>query len=161
MPYAPTLGSCVLLAAASLLATRTSAPPAANAPGPQDPPAGHLVLVVEGDVRSLSITHAAAKPASWGGGVKGLKSPFMLRLLDAKGAELLAIPVDLSAFDTDPTRIGKPLVVQGCVVRDWRIGTLLNVPDLPQVSRYVFTRDGVEIGATSAATVARLLGESR
>src|SRR5262249_17078788 len=44
---------------------------------PQDPQAaarGHLVLVIEGDVTRLRITHAVAKPDRWAGVPKGLTS---------------------------------------------------------------------------------------
>ena len=122
---------------------------APTAPAPQDPEAnGHWVLVVEGNVERLAVTAAIPKPDPWAGTPTGLQSPFTLRLLDGKGALLQAVPVDLSRFDTDPAHIGKPVAVTGCVVRDSRIGLLVNVPQLQGLRRFEFWRDAARIGAT-------------
>lgn len=146
--------ACALFAALPALsgggasATPADRPPAA---GP-----GHLVLIVEGTVRALDITAAVAKPDPWGGVPKGLRSPFELRILAEDGGELAVLPLDLSAFDTDPESIGRPLVVQGCLVRDWRIGLLVSVPDFDAAARYRFERDGVAIGEVAGETVRQL-----
>lgn len=134
--------------------------PVAAPTGP-GPSAGHLVLVVEGDVTALRIAHAVAKPDEWGGPQKGLQSPFSLRALDEAGKELANVPIDLSRFETDPTKVGKPDVVNGCEVRSSRIGVLLNIPVLEGVARYQFRAGDAAIGEASAADVARMLQENR
>jgi hypothetical protein len=170
MQHTSILGGSALLAALCLNVGTPAPHPAAQPQEPQqlvraqEPGAaqpGHLVLVVEGTVRQLAITHAAQKPDAWAGAAKGLQSPFALQLLAADGKELLRVPLDLSRFDTDPRRIGGPVVVQGCEVRDWRIGVLCNVPRLPSCARYVFLRDGEPIGETSADALAKAIGGGR
>jgi hypothetical protein len=160
MPHIPGPWSGALLAGLSLLAASAAPPPVPQSP-PQDPAAGHLVLVVEGTVNKLTITRAVAKPDAWAGVPKGLASRFALRILDAQGSVLHTVPLDLSAFDTDPAHIGRKLTVQGCLVRDWRIGMLVSVPQDPRASRFVFVRDGVEIGAHGLGELLRLGGERR
>jgi hypothetical protein len=139
----------------------TGGPPP-QAPLLQEPAAlGHLVLIVEGTVQQLAITHAVAKTDPWGGVPTGLASDFELRLLGDDGVELLKVPVDLSPFETDPARIGKPVEVTGCQVRSSAIALIVNVPRLKGVRSYAFTRRGAPIGSTSALRVAELLEERR
>jgi hypothetical protein len=152
-----------------------STPPSATAPQdpqpknqpqnqPQDPRAtarGHLVLVIEGDVTQLRITHAVQKPDRWAGVPKGLTSEFALVVQDQKGKGLVRVPIDLSAFETDPAKIGTPVVVNGCEVRSTSIGVLLNVPSLPDAARYVIVRDKATLGTATAAELDALLRRVR
>jgi hypothetical protein len=136
--------------------------PPPQAPLVQEPAAlGHLALIVEGNVQQLAITHAVAKTDPWGGVPTGLASDFALRLLGDDGVELLKVPVDLSPFETDPARIGKPVEVTGCQVRSSAIALIVNVPRLAGVRSYEFTRRRAPIGSTSAQRVAELLEERR
>lgn len=132
-----------------------------SAPPPQEPPTGHLVLVVEGDVTALRVAHAVAKKDEWGGVPKGLRSEFALKAFDATGAEILSVPLDLSKFDTDPARVGGPVVVTGCEVRSPQIGTLVNVPALAQAARWEFSRGQKLLGAFDGAALERMLQETR
>ncbi len=151
-----TMALACLCTIALLAAVQPAAAP--TGPGSSD---GHLVLVVEGDVTALRITHVVAKPDEWGGPQKGLQSPFSLRALDEAGKELVRVPIDLSRFETDPGRVGKPDVVNGCEVRSSRIGVLLNVPVVKGVARYQFVSGDAAIGDATAADVARMLQETR
>lgn len=146
-----TLGVGALAAALLLLSFRGSEPP------PQQPN-GHLVLVVEGDVTALRVSHAAHKQEPCGAVPKGLSSEFRLSAVDAAGKELCSRPVDLSLFDTDPTHIGRPVQVTGCIVKDWRIALLVNVPDYPQADRLLFWRGKQQIGALPQRELQQLLG---
>jgi hypothetical protein len=126
---------------------------------PQQPlPNGHLVLVVEGDVTALRVSHAAHKQEPCGQVPKGLQSEFRLAVVDAAGVELCSQPIDLSLFDTDPLHIGRPVQVTGCIVKDWRIALLVNVPDYPQADRLVFWRGKQQLGALSQRELQQLLG---
>src|SRR5262249_34998451 len=123
-----TLVGCGLLVAIAGLALRSPSPPFQTPTaisGPQDPAAGHLVLVVEGTVATLAITHAVAKADPWAGVPEGLTSAFALCLLGDGDRELTRVPLDLSLFDTDPAAIGKPVRVAGCEVRNSRIALLV------------------------------------
>ncbi|MBK8099955.1 MAG: hypothetical protein IPK26_22865 [Planctomycetes bacterium] len=150
---------CGVVIAAVCYHFATPLPPAT----PSDPPvsSGHLILVVEGNVQHLDITHAVAKQDAWGGVPTGLASAFELRIDGADGSTFARIPVDLSRFDLDPSRIGKPPVVTGCDVKDSRIGLLLNVPDYPTATRYVFVHGERVIGEVPAARVRALTGGGR
>lgn len=148
-----TLGLCTL----ALLA----AVQPASAPATQDPNPGHLVLVVEGDVTALRVTHAQAKPDPWAGVPKGLRSEFSVRALDGSGAELLAAPLDLSKFDTSPARFGGPDVVRGCEVHSPRIGILVNVPALAEAAQWQFAQGAKVLGTLTKGELDRLLQEAR
>lgn len=148
-----TLGLCTL---ALLAAVQPVA-----APAPQDPPAGHLVFVVEGDVNALRVTHAVAKPDPVGHAPKGLHSEFSVRALDASGAVLHERPLDLTKFDTDPTHVGGPDVVRGCEVLSPRIGTLVNVPALADAATWQFTRGDKVLGTLTKGELDRLVQEAR
>lgn len=123
---------------------------------PVQDPTGHLVLVVEGDVHGLGITAVVPKPDPFGGVPKGLTSDWQLDVLAADGAVLGSYPVDLSQFDLDPTRVGKPPAVEGCIVRASRVGMLLNIPDFPGAAELRFTRKGEPKGGLDAAGLRRL-----
>lgn len=144
------LGTGVLAAALLLVSFRGSEPP--------QQPDGHLVLVVEGDVTALRVTRAVRKAAACGAVPKGLASEFRVAVLDGNGVELLSRPLDLSAFDTDVTHIGRPVQVTGCIVKDWRIGVLVNVPDEPKAASLVFWRGKQQIGRIGWSELQQLLG---
>ena len=124
---------------------------------PADPKAGHLVLILEGNVLQLRITHAVAKPSAWSGPVKGLKSDFQLVILGKENRELRRLPIDLSPFETDPEKVNRPVVVKGCQVKSPNIGVLLNVPRMPQAVRYELRHGKKVIGKATAETLAALL----
>ena len=129
---------------------------------PQQPEAnGHFVLVVEGDRDQLSVTAANHKQDPWAGVPKGLTSAWSLSIRDAAGAELANVPLDLSKFDLDPAQKGKPLRVQGCIVKDSRIAMLANVPCFANAATYTFLRDKTVIGTVEGATVRQLAGGGR
>lgn len=165
MNLASALGCSAALAALIVTFAPRPLPTAAAAPiATQDPveaARGHLILIVQGNVQQLAITHAVAKTDPWGGAPKGLQSPFAVRLLGTDDQELLTVPVDLSRFDTDPAHIGQKARVQGCEIRSSAIVLSINVPRIAGVRRYEFTRDGKPIGSTDAATVLRQIGEVR
>src|SRR5262245_50654942 len=125
--------------------------PRSNAQDPLAAARGHFVLVTEGDVTRLRITQAVAKPDRWAGVPKGLTSEFALVVQDQQGKDLVRVPIDLSAFETDPAKVGTPVVVNGCEVRSASIGVLLNVPSLPDAARYVIVRGKATLGGATAA----------
>ncbi|GAB4158359.1 MAG: hypothetical protein Fur0037_25900 [Planctomycetota bacterium] len=122
---------------------------------------GHFVIALEGTVQKLAATRAARKADPCGAIPKGLASAFAVVALDAKGEALWIRPIDLSSFDTDPSHIGRPIEVEGCVVKDWRIGLLVNVPDDPACERIEFRREDRTIGSIGRAELARLAEEMR
>ena len=127
---------------------------------------GHYVLVVEGDRNGLTVTFASKKPAPWGGRPKGFDSNWRLSVRDAQDVELVDIPLDVRPFATGAASLGKPVVVQGCIVVDSRIGMLVNVPRYAEAESYRFTRtdaDGTEtvLGTVAAAKVRDLAGDVR
>jgi hypothetical protein len=153
--------ACLLVIAVTCLwpSLGPTAPEPPSAP-PQDP-AGHLVLVVEGNVGLLRVTGAVAKADAWGGVPKGLASDFALVGLDAKDAQVVRVPIDLSAFDTDPAHVGAPTVVTGCIVRSPDIGVLVNVPADDRIARWTIRRDDAQIGEATALDIATLLRGGR
>lgn len=169
-PFAPTapVRPPAVAGAPSAARTADAAGPIGTAGDAQDPmrdvvqePAagpGHTVLVVEGTVRALGVTAAVAKPDPWAGVPKGLQSAWSLAILAADGRELARVPLDLSPFDTDPRRIGQPVSVEGCIVRDSRIVMLVNVPNFAAAARYVFEHRGRPLGEISAPELRRLVG---
>jgi hypothetical protein len=92
-------------------------------------PQGHLILQVEGDAGALQVTRITPKPDPCG--PARLHSEYAVVVRDAAGTELGRVPMDLSAFDLDPARIGQPLRVEGCVVKDTRVATLVSIPRWP------------------------------
>jgi len=143
----------------------TSAPPAA----PTMPPIaqGHYVLVVEGDRTALSITHANLKADPWAGVPKGFASAWKVTVRDARGETLAEVPLDVSAFATSAAEQGQPVQVEGCIVRDSRIGILANVPAFAAAASYTFTRDGqngveqIVLGQVGGDRVRQLAGGGR
>lgn len=125
------------------------------------PAAGHYVLVIEGDRTGLAITHASHKEADWGGVPKGLRSDWRLSIRDGKGTELQQVPLDLSAFDLRPERQGKGVQVQGCMVKDARVGLLASVPCVEGATTYVLLHGDVVVGSSTALRVHDLAGGGR
>lgn len=135
--------------------------PAVRLRAPQEPAAGHLVLVVQGSARALRIAHAVAKPDPWAGIPTGECSPVALRILARDGKELACIPVPLAHFDLDERRAEGPPRVCGCEVRSPCIALLLNVPHLADAVVYQFVRGERVLGTTTSQRLAALLGGRR
>lgn len=157
MPTHHLFGGAALALLLGVAATTAPQPDRRSPPQDPAPAPGHLVLVVEGDVTALRITAAVAKPDAFGGVPKGLVSDFAWRAVDGKGNELARVPIDLSAFDTDPRNVGKPVVVTGCEVRSARIGVLLNVPVVAGAVRFEIVR--TEPTAPPKAPTTLVLGQ--
>ncbi len=145
-----------------------SATPAPAAPPPQEPEppvaAGHYVLVVEGDRNALTITCAAAKAAPWAGVPKGFTSDWRLAIQTARGEVLADVPLDMAPFATGANDRG--VRVEGCIVRDSRIGMLVSVPAFAAAASYTFTRPGAPgerlvLGALTGERVRTLAGGGR
>jgi len=135
--------------------------PGAKKPATTDPKSGHLVLILEGNVLQLRVTHAVAKPSAWSGPVKGLESDFQCVILDKENRELRRVAIDLSPFETDPKKVNRPVVVKGCQVKSPNIGVLLNVPRIPDAARYELRHGKKVIGKATAAALATLLRSAR
>lgn len=157
------LGASALLAGLSfVLAARSDGAASDPVLPPQQPVAnGHFVLVVEGDRDQLGITAVSQKLDPWAGVPKGLTSAWSLSIRDAAGAELANVPLDLSKFDLDPAQKGKPLRVQGCIVKDSHVAMLANVPCFANAASYVFLRDKTAVGTVEGAAVRQLAGGGR
>lgn len=158
-------GAMVVVASLWLGPRSPSHHAAAVEPLPTEPPAavGHYVLVVEGDRNVLDITHASHKTDPFGGVPKGLESTWQLTVRDAAGTTLSAIPLDVTPFATDPLAARRGVVVEGCIVRDPRIGMLVSVPAHPTAASYTFTRAAGEgreavLGVIEATKVQTLAG---
>ena len=152
-------------ASPSPAAARAAAPaaPEATAPPVAD---GHYVLVVEGDRDGLDVTFASRKQDPWAGAPKGLSDAWRLEVLDAGGAQLAEVPLDVRPFATDAASQGKPAVVRGCIVVDSKIGMLVNAPRYQGAASYRFSRTdarGVvtQLGTVAAAKVRELAGDLR
>jgi len=152
------LVACAVVAFSLFVAAKGATPP-------QDPVApaapGHVVLVVEGTVKQLRVTRAVAKPDAWSGTPKGLVSEFALVMLDAEGKELQRVELDLSKFETDESKVDAPVVVEGCVLKSPKVGTLLNIPSRADVATYRFVRGDRAIGELDAASMQRMVEEAR
>jgi hypothetical protein len=166
------LGAAAIMVVAALALqarsdrTASAAPDAAAAATTPAAPAGHYVLVVEGDRDGLDVTFARTKQAPWAGAPKGLVSSWRLAVLAADGSTLADVPLDVRRFATDAASQGKPVTVRGCVVVDSRIGMLVSVPRFANAARYRFTRTserGVEtnLGEVLASQVRELAGDLR
>ncbi len=166
------LGAAAIMVVAALALqarsdrTASAAPDAAAAAATPAAPAGHYVLVVEGDRDGLGVTFARTKQAPWAGAPKGLVSSWRLAVLAADGSTLADVPLDVRRFATDAASQGKPVTVRGCVVVDSRIGMLVSVPRFANAARYRFTRTserGVEtnLGEVLASQVRELAGDLR
>ncbi len=148
---------CAILAFSLFVAATRAVPP--QEPAPSEP--GHLVLVVEGTVKQLRVTHAVKKADAWAGLPQGLTSEFALVMLDAAGKEVQRLPLDLSKFETDESKVDAPVVVEGCIVRSPKIGTLLNIPFRADVATYRFVRGDRALGEVDAASMQRMTSEAR
>src|SRR5262245_21296540 len=155
------LGAAVALVALGwFFAPATTPPPAPQQPAP--PVAGgHYVLVVEGDRNTLAITTAIGKQAPWAGVPKGFTSDWHLLIAGARGELLADVPLDVTPFATGANDRG--VHVQGCIVRDAKIGMLVNVPAFAAAASYTFTRPGgtgerAVIGTVSGDRVRELAG---
>jgi hypothetical protein len=126
-----------------------------TAPVPPGPPKyGHLIVQLEGNVHGLTVTWITPKTSGYN--ETRIKSSFEVDLFDGAGAKLGTYPIDLSAFDTDPARIGKPLRVQGCEIRDSRIVTIVNVPYFKATASMRIRSGGIVIGRLGAARIGML-----
>lgn len=156
-----------IAAACWLVSVDRSTPPATPATAPAAAVAdGHYVLVVEGTRSALAITRAVHKADPWAGTPKGLQSDWLLRIDGPAGERLAELPLDLSAFAVGAAEQGQGVRVEGCTVRDERVGMLASVPAFPNAARYSFTRSGavgerVEVGSLDGETVRRLAGGGR
>jgi hypothetical protein len=139
------------------LAAAAATPPTAD---------GHYVLVVEGDRDALDVTFASRKPAPWAGPKKGLQTGWQLTVLDANGAELAEVPLDVRPFATDAASKGQPDRVEGCVVVSAKIGMLVSAPRYAAAAAYRFSRTDAPgavtvLGEVSGARVRQLSGGGR
>jgi hypothetical protein len=157
MHHAPWLSVAAGTAALAGLLSLARSSPATQVAEP-----GHYVLVVEGDRAALAVTAASRKADPWGGVPKGLVSTWSLAIHDADGGLLATVPLDVSPFAVDGPR---GVRVEGCVVRDSRIGMLVNVPAFARAATYTFTRDDGgavrHLGTTTASQVQQLAGGGR
>ncbi len=146
MSRALSLGGLGTIALVATLATiRLSTPPNASTPD------GHLVLIIEGDARSLSITQVVAKKDPCGP-TDTIESDYHILMLDADASVLARYPLDLSQFDLNPDHIGRPVQVEGCVLIDTKIAMLANVPYLPNATHIQITGPDSKVGELAAGT---------
>lgn len=136
--------------AATVAVVSTTRPPAPVA-------AGHLILQVEGDALALRVTRITPKADPCG--LVRSSSPYAVVVHDADGHELSRTPLDLSAFDLDPARIGGALRVEGCVVRDPHVATLVSVPRFSTASSLTLVHGTRTLGALTAERFATLVAE--
>ncbi|MEM7205491.1 MAG: hypothetical protein AAF628_34865 [Planctomycetota bacterium] len=131
-------------------------------PLPQDPAAvasGHLVLLVQGDARGLTVSHVFAKADPYAK-PRDRAEAHQVAVLDAAGRELGVYPLDLSPFDLDPARVGQPPRVEGDRVIATRVVALVNVPRLRDGVRLEIRRDRVVVGRVAPDRYARLLADA-
>lgn len=120
------------------------------------PVTGHLLLVVEGDANSLVVSHITSKQDPYNP-TRGFASEWSVAVLGSDGSELGRFPVDLSRFDLDPARVGQPLRVEGDVVWETRVATLVSIPYFPDAEGLVFRRQRRMISTVPAAVYSRLI----
>ena len=118
---------------------------------------GHLIVQLEGNVHGLNVTWIT--PKTTGYNKTRVKSTFEIDLLDRAGAKLGTYPIDLTRFDTNPARIGKPLRVQGCEVLDSKIVTMVNVPFFANTASMQIRNGGMVIGRLGADQIAKLTAQ--
>jgi hypothetical protein len=148
------LGAAFAIAIAGLCMNLRTGDATGVVPPPTPPRAeGHFVLVVEGDRDALTITHASHKQDPWAGIPKGFVSTWTLSIHDAAGELLADVPLDVSPFALRPDEKGT-LTVVGCMVRDAKVGMLVNVPAFATAASYRFTRPGDQGGRRELGTVA-------
>lgn len=148
-----------IAACAALGGMLTLGQPSPTVPAVAD---GHFVLVVEGNRDALAITAASRKTDPWAGVQKGLASAWSLAIHDAAGTLLATVPLDVTPFATERAR---GVHVEGCVVRDSRIGMLVNAPAFADAASYTFTRiengRSLPLGVVAAHAVLQLAGDGR
>ena len=71
-----------------------------------------------------------------------IDSPYQAVLFNRAGRQLGSYAIDLSQFDLDPARVGKPLRVTGCEVRDTKVAAIVNVPYLANARSIEIRRAG-------------------
>lgn len=152
--------SAAVLALAVSAATAVAIVASDRAPAPPAP-VGHLILQIEGDAAALQVTRITKKTDPCG--PVRTASEYAVVVRDAAGAELSRTPLDLSAFDLDPARLGGALRVEGCVVRDPHVATLASVPCWPTAARLELVHGAARLGEVGAGRYAQLLaaGERR
>jgi hypothetical protein len=123
-------------------------------------PAGHLVLIVQGDANELRITGAVAKAAPCGAQPQA-QGAWQVRVLGPSGTLLHTQPLDLSGFDVDPAHVGRPDRAEGCVVRSTRVAMLVNVPAFAEATGIEFVCAGARKGGCTAAELDNLLHQLR
>ena len=114
----------------------------------------------------VKVDEEMEQDAPWAGAPKGFSSSWRLEVLDAAGAALAAVPLDVRPFATHAGAKGKPAVVRGCVVVDSKIGMLVNAPRYAQAARYRFSRTDAAgvvtpLGEVPASEVRELSGDAR
>jgi len=155
----PTLvpSGALLAAALAVSAVAAVAVSSTGAPAPAVEPQGHLILQVEGDASALRVTRITPKPDPCG--PSRTTSAHQVVVRDAAGRELGRMPLDLSAFDLEPARVGGALRVEGCVVRDPHVAMLVSVPRWEGAASIELVRDGQFLGLLPPASYAQLLAE--
>jgi hypothetical protein len=123
-------------------------------------PAGHLVLIVQGDANELRVTGAVAKAAPCGAQPKA-QGAWQVRVLGPSGTVLHTQALDLSGFDVDPAHVGRPDRGDGCVVRSTRVAMLVNVPAFAEATGIEFVCAGARKGGCTAAELDSLLHQLR
>ncbi len=121
---------------------------------------GHLILIVEGDATGLYVSHITAKPDPYNP-VRHSQSTWSVAVIDENGSELGRFPVDLSHFDLDPAHVGQPLRVEGDVVRDTRVATLVSIPRFAEAEELVFHMDRRIVGRMPSENYSRMIGRVR
>jgi len=71
------------------------------------------------------------------------------------------VPLDLSKFETDESKVDAPVVVKGCELKSPKIGVLCNIPARSDVATYRFVRGERAIGEVDAASMQRMIEEAR
>lgn len=165
MHHSHLLGGALLIAAIGWAVTGSGSEPPVQPPAQPPVADGHFALVVQGDRDQLTITHAVAKDDPWAGVPKGLTSSYLLRISGADGALLAELPIDLSAFDLAPQRKGGKIEVEGCVVLDPHVTTLVNAPRFAAAQSYSFARRDIggelALGSVTGEQVRILAGGGR
>lgn len=123
--------------------------------GPPTVP-GHLILVVEGDANGLSVTHITSKKEPYAP-PRHVDGDWTVSVRRADGLELGRFPIDLSRFDLNPARVGQGLRVDGDVVWDTRVATLVSIPQLEDAADLVFHRRGQRLSTLQSEDYARMV----
>lgn len=124
---------------------------------PRNTDIGHLVLQIEGDANALGVTWITPKTSGYN--KQRITSPYSVVLLGGRGDVLGSYPLDLAPFDLDPLRVGQPLKVTGCEVRDTRVATLHSVPYLDGLDSIQIRRGGRLLGRVAGVDLQRMIEE--